>query len=79
MTNFGQRETEHHHNCIIGGSWHESLKTVEAIHDCGREWIGIVKTFPVPKKVGRGNEDLARWNGFGAALKGVNIAVGYKY
>jgi hypothetical protein len=47
------KETEHHHNCIFVGSWFASVKTVVAMHDCGHEWIGFVKTYHslFPKKL----------------------------
>jgi deoxyxylulose-5-phosphate synthase len=43
MANCGQKESEHHQNCIIGDSWFSSVKTAEAISHCGHEWIGIVE------------------------------------
>jgi hypothetical protein len=43
MANCGQRESEHHHNCIVGDSWFTSVKTAEAIHECGHEQIGVIK------------------------------------
>jgi hypothetical protein len=82
----GQRESEHHRNCILGDSWFSSVKMAEAIYECGHEWIGVVKTSHslFPKK--ELEEKLKTWPG-GMSLvleattaKGVKlIAVGYKY
>ena len=86
MANCGQRESEHRRNCIIGDSWFASVKTAEAIHEGGHEWIGIIKTSHslFPKK--ELEEKLKTWPG-GMSLvlqattaKGVKlVAVGYKY
>jgi hypothetical protein len=44
MANSGLKEIDHCYNCILGDSWFASVKTAEAIHEAGHEWIGIVKT-----------------------------------
>ena len=86
MADSGQRESEHRLNCIVGDSWFSSVKTAEAIYECGHEWIGIVKTSHslFPKK--ELEEKMKTWPG-GMSLvmesttsNGVRlIAVGYKY
>ena len=37
-------EKLHHRNLILGDSWFSSVRTAEAIHESGHEWIGVVKT-----------------------------------
>jgi hypothetical protein len=86
MANGGQRKTEHRRNCILGDSWFASVKTAEAIHECGHEWIGIVKTshslFPKKEledkmKIWPGGMNLAME---ATTSKGVKLlAIGYKY
>jgi len=63
MANCGQKESEHRRNCIIGDSWFSSVKTAEAVYDCGHEWIGIVKTSQTlfPKK--ELEEKMQSWPG----------------
>jgi hypothetical protein len=63
MGNCGQRESEHHRNCILGDSWFSSVKMAEAIYECGHEWIGVVKTLYslFPKK--ELEEKMKTWPG----------------
>jgi len=79
-------EKLHHHNLILGDSWFSSVRTAEAIHESGHEWIGVVKTSHslYPKK--DLENVLKTWpGGMNLAVeapttKGVQlIAVGYKY
>jgi len=44
MANCGQKIEEHCRNLILADSWFSSVKTAEAIHESGHEWIGVVKT-----------------------------------
>jgi hypothetical protein len=69
MANGGQRKTEHQGNSILGDSWFASVKNAEAIHECGHEWIGIVKTSHslFPKK--ELEEKMKTWPG------GINLAM----
>jgi hypothetical protein len=86
MANSGQREIDHRRNCILGDSWFASVKTAEAIHESGHEWIGVVKTSHslFPKK--ELEDKMKNWPG-GMSLimeattsKGVKLlAIGYKY
>jgi hypothetical protein len=86
MANSGQNDTEHRRNLIVGDSWFSSVKTAEALHECGHEWIGIVKTSHslYPKK--ELEAKMKNWPG-GKSLvmestnaKGVKlIAIGFKY
>jgi hypothetical protein len=84
--NCSQMEIDQHRNCILGDSWFASVKTAEAINECGHEWIGIVKTSHslFPKK--ELEEKRKTWPGGmslvmeSATSKGVKlIAVRYKY
>ncbi len=86
MANSSQKEIDHCHNCILGDSWFASVKTAEAIHEAGHEWIGIVKTFHslFPKK--ELEDKMKNWPGGMSLLmeattsKGVKLlAIGYKY
>jgi len=79
-------EKLHHHNLILGDSWFSSVRTAEAIHESGHEWIGVVKTSHslYPKK--DLENVLKTWpGGMNLAMeamttKGVQlIAMGYKY
>ncbi len=86
MANCGQKIEEHFRNLILADSWFSSVKTAEAIHESGHEWISVVKTshslFPQKEL----EDKLKTWpGGMNLALeattsKGVRlIAVGYKY
>jgi hypothetical protein len=86
MANSGQKEIDHRRNCILGDSWFASIKTAEAIHEAGHEWIGIVKTSHslFPKK--ELEDKLKNWPGGMSLLmeamtsKGVKLlTIGYKY
>ncbi len=86
MTNSGQREINHHRNCILGDSRFASVKTAEVIHECGHELIGIVETSHslFPKK--ELEDKMKNWTGEMSLLmeattsKGVKLlAIGYKY
>jgi len=86
MANAGQKESLHRRNLVLGDSWFASVKTAEAIHEAGHEWIGVVKTSHslFPKQFLEST--LKTWpGGMNLALetttaKGVRlIAVGYKY
>jgi predicted GTPase len=86
MANCGQKIEEHRQNLNLANSWFSSVKTAEAIHESGHEWIGVVKTSHslFPKKALE--DKLKTWlDGMNLTLeattsKGVRlIAVGYKY
>ncbi len=65
MSNSGQREIDHRHTCILCDLWFASVKTAEAIHESGHEWIGIVKTSRslfLKKELEDKMKKLARWN-----------------
>jgi hypothetical protein len=42
MANCGQKIEEHYQNLILADSWFSSVKTAEAIHESGHDWIGVV-------------------------------------
>ena len=86
MAKCGQKSDEHRQNLILADSWFSFIKTAEAIHESGHEWIGVVKTSHslFPKQVLE--DKLKTWPGGmnltleATTSKGVKlIAVGYKY
>ncbi len=81
-----QKESDHCRNCVVSDSWFASVKTAEAMHECGHEWIGIIKTSHslYPKK--EMEQQMKTWPGGMSLVMGATtsegvklIAVGYKY
>jgi hypothetical protein len=85
-SNCGQKIDEHRQNLILANSWFSSVKTAEAIHEIGHEWIGVVKTSHSLYPKQHLEDTLKTWPGGmnltleATTSKGVKlIAVGYKY